>query len=181
MQQVTEIYGRENGWGALTYHKVASNQGCKFIRCNRSWKRGSSRSDGFSLSPAGSTGSRLRRFGFLGRGPNLSGFLAPSSVPTHPSPNTCVSPFTPVFQLSHSSSLQGSTHTCSYPRTPDSTPHKPLLDLFYPPQYNRSKKEIPIHPYTRIALWTRGDSLRVRPPEGEWFERWRRQSLAGPE
>jgi hypothetical protein len=42
MQQVTEIYGRENGWSALNHHKVESNHGCSFIRRSRSWKRGSS-------------------------------------------------------------------------------------------------------------------------------------------
>jgi len=101
--------------------------------------------DRFSLSPAGSTNPSLHRFGFLGRCPNLFGFQARSSVPTNPSPNTPVFPFTPLFHLSHSPSLKVSTNTRSYLLTPDSTPHKPILDLFYPPQYNRSKKEIPIH------------------------------------
>ena len=30
-------------WGALTHHKTGSNQGSRFIRRSRSWKRGSSR------------------------------------------------------------------------------------------------------------------------------------------
>ncbi len=72
---------------------------------------------------------------------------SPQLVPRNPSPNTRVSPFTPLFHLSHSPSLKLSTNTCSYPLTPDSIPHKPLLYLFYPPQYNRSKKEIPIHQF----------------------------------
>jgi len=65
--------------------------------------------------------------------------------------STRVSPFTPLFHLSHSPSLKLSTNTSSCPLTPDSTPHKPLLDLFYPLQCNRSKKEIPIH-YSRIFV-----------------------------
>ncbi len=36
-------YVRVTDSGALTHHKRASNQGCKFIRSSRSWKRGSSR------------------------------------------------------------------------------------------------------------------------------------------
>ncbi len=31
IQQVTDIYGRENRWDALSYHKKASNEGGKFI------------------------------------------------------------------------------------------------------------------------------------------------------
>ncbi len=42
---------------------------------------------------------------------------------------------------------------CQTSLNSDSTPHKPLLDLFYPLQYNRSKKEIPIH-YSQFGVGT---------------------------
>lgn len=38
IKHVTEIYGKEDGWDALTHHKIASNNGFKFIRSRRSVK-----------------------------------------------------------------------------------------------------------------------------------------------